>query len=260
MVSSSVPATSPTAPARSASGQHALLRRVADDDALVGAGRGRAVDDRDVQPRRPQVGGQLVTEAAVAAHHPTAVRGQLAPLRQHGTRSGLEPGEQLVRGGRVQRQPQVVPETVERVHHRGRAEGLHPLADRGRDRPGHDRQLRPQQRGRHGDRQVGVVVVGERQHTRAVGVAESGDPEVVGVGGVGGETRDVGVVRLQLERVDALAGLVDHHDLLAQRVERLDQQLTGPAVTGQQQERLPDPRHLGGEPLQGDRVPERVVL
>ena len=55
-------------------------------------------------------------------------------------------------------------------------------------------------------------------------------------------------------------GLVDHHHLLAEGVERLHQQLAGPAVAGQQQERLPDPRHLGGEPLQGHGVPEGVVL
>ena len=55
-------------------------------------------------------------------------------------------------------------------------------------------------------------------------------------------------------------GLVDHHHLLAESVERLHQQLPGAAVAGQQQERLSDPGHLGGETLQGHGVPERMVL
>ena len=90
--------------------------------------------------------------------------------------------EQLVGRGSVQREPQVVAEPVERVDHRRGAEGLHPLGDRGRDGPRDDGQVRTQQRRRHGDGEVGLVVVGQREHAGAERMVESGGGEVVRVG------------------------------------------------------------------------------
>ena len=244
VVSLSVPATSPTAPARSARASTLGSRGVADDHSWLGLAPLVGFDDGDLEARCPQVRGHLSAEAAVAAHHPPAVGRRMAALGQLRARAGLEPGEQLVGRRRVQREPQMVAESVERVDHRRCAEGAHPLRDRGRDGPRDDGQVGPQQRRRHGDREVGLVVVGQRQHAGAEGMVETGCAQVVRVGGVGHQARDVGVVGPEIEGVDPVGRLVDHHELLAERVEGLGEQLAGAAVAGQQQERLPQPRHL----------------
>ena len=160
----------------------------------------------------------------------------------------------------MQREPQMIAESVERVDHRRRPEGTHPLRDRGRDGPRDDGQVGTQQRRRHGDGEVGLVVVGQRQHAGAEGMVETGCAQVVRIGGVGHQARDVGVIGPQIEGVDPVGRLVDHHELLSERVEGLGEQLAGAAVAGQQQKRLPQPRHLAGEPPQRQRLPERPVL
>ena len=115
----------------------------------------------------------------------------MATLGQVRARAGLKPGKQLVGRRRVQREPQMVAESVERVDHRRRPEGLHPLRYRGRDGPRDDGQVRAQQRRCHRDGEVSLVVVGERQHACAGGMLETCCAQVVRIGGVGHQARDV---------------------------------------------------------------------
>ena len=91
-------------------------------------------------------------------------------------------------------------------------------------------------------------------------MVETGCAQVVRIGGVGHQARDVGVIGPQIEGVDPVGRLVDHHELLSERVEGLGEQLARAAVAGHQQERLTQPRHLAGEPPQRQRLPERPVL
>src|SRR5215211_3182751 len=91
-------------------------------------------------------------------------------------------------------------------------------------------------------------------------MVETGCAQVVRIGSVGNETWDVRVIRPQIEGVDPLGRLVDHDELLAERVERLGEQLPSASVTGHQQKRLTKARHLAGEPPQRQRLPEGPVL
>jgi hypothetical protein len=61
----------------------------------------------------------------------------------------------------------MITESVERVDHRRRPEGKHPLPDRGRYGPRDDGQVGAQQRRRHRDGEICLVIVGERQNTSA---------------------------------------------------------------------------------------------
>ncbi len=151
-------------------------------------------------------------------------------------------------------------ESVERVDHRRRSEGTHPLRDRGGNGPRDDGQVGTQQRRRHGDGEIGLVVTGERQHAGAERMVETGCAQVVRIAGVGNEARDVRVIGPQIEGVDPVGRLVDHHELLAERVECLGEQLPRASVAGHQQKRLTQSRHLAGEPPQRQRLPERPVL
>ena len=155
-------------------GEHRRIGGVADDHPRFGLGPLDRFDDGDLEPSRAQVRGDLPTEAAVSADHPAAVGRRTAALGQFRARTGLEPGQQLVGRRRVQRQPQMLAESVERVDHGRRPEGPHPFRDRGRDGPGDDGQVGTDQRRRHGDCEVGLVVVGQRQHAGAEGMVETG--------------------------------------------------------------------------------------
>ena len=62
------------------------------------------------------------------------------------------------------------------------------------------------------------------------------------------------MVRPKIEGVDPVGRLVDHHELLAERVEVLGEQLARASVTHHQQKRLTQPRHLPSEPPQRQRV------
>ena len=111
-------------------GQHRRFGGVPDDHSWLRLALLGRFDDGDLEARCPQVRGDLPTEATVSAHHPPAVGGRMAALGQFRARTGLEPGEQLVGRRRVQREPQMLAESVERVDHRRRPEGPHPLRDR----------------------------------------------------------------------------------------------------------------------------------
>ena len=88
----------------------------------------------------------------------------MAALRQFCARTGLKPGEQLVGGRRVEREPQMITESVEGVDHGRRPEGTHPFRYRGRDSPSDDGQVGTQQCRGHRDGEVGLIVIGQRQH------------------------------------------------------------------------------------------------
>ena len=74
---------------------------------------------------------------------------------------------------------------------------------------GDHRQFGPDQRRCHGDRQVDLVVAGQGQHAGAVRLVQPGDGQVVRIAHIAGQTGDVGVVGDQVERVDAVRGLID---------------------------------------------------
>ena len=88
-----------------------------------------------------------------------------------------------------------------------------------RDRPGDHGEVRPQQCGRLYDGKVGLVVVGQREHTLAEGKVEARNREVPGVAGVCDEAGHVRMVGGEIEVVDALIVLVDHHEAPAQRIQ-----------------------------------------
>ena len=92
-------------------------------------------NDGDLEVRRPEIRGELPTEATVPTHHPSADGWWMAALVQFSARSGLKPGEQLVGRWRVQRKPQMLAESVERIDYRRIPEGTHPVRDWGRDGP-----------------------------------------------------------------------------------------------------------------------------
>jgi hypothetical protein len=91
-------------------------------------------------------------------------------------------------------------------------------------------------------------------------MTEAGDPEVARVAHVADQAGHVHPVGVQLKVVDPVVRTVDDDDAPPQRVERVTEQLPGPAVAGDQQERLAQPGHPSPEPLQGHRLPERAVL
>jgi hypothetical protein len=154
----------------------------------------------------------------------------------------------------------VVTEAVEGVDHRGAAEGGQPLGDQRRRRPGEHREVRAQQGGGHGDGEVGLVVVGEREHPLAPRMGQAGDLQVVRVAGVTDQAGHVGTQVVQLQRVDPALLRVDDGEAAAELVERAAEQLTGLPVPGDQQERLAQPFHLAAEVLQRQRRAERPVL
>ena len=142
----------------------------------------------------------------------------------------------------------------------GVPKALHPLGRGRRDRPGDHGQIRPQQRGRLHDGEVGLVVVGQREHPLAGREVQARDGEVPGVAGVGDEAGHVGVVGVEVEVVDAPVVPVDHHEPPAQRIQRAGEQLAGAPVADDEQERLAHPLDLAREVLQGQRLPEAAFL
>src|SRR5215212_4823241 len=79
-------------------------------------------------------------------------------------------------------------------------------------------------------------------------MVETGCAQVVRIASVGNEAWDVRVIRPQIEGIHSVGRLVDHDELLSERVERLGEQLSRAPVAGHQQERLTQARHLAGEP------------
>jgi hypothetical protein len=120
----------------------------------------------------------------------------------------------------VQGQPEVVAEPVERVDDGGGAESPHPVFDRRRNGPRDHRKSRTDQGGGHGDHQIDLVVVGERQDSLALRVLDPGDGEGVRVAGVGGESGYVGVVGVDVQGVDAVGGGVEDDEAASERVQR----------------------------------------
>ena len=80
-------------------------------------------------------------------------------------------------------------------------------------------------------------------------MAKPTDTEVTGVPDVGGQARDVGVEGVEVQAVDPLDRVVQDDEPPAQRVHRVSEHLTGPAVPRDQHERLAQSGHLPGEPL-----------
>ncbi len=209
VVSLSVAATKPAASPNRARSSTAGSTPYADDDRRIVHRRNAGLDDRHLEPLRTQVRDDLLAEAAVAADHPAPAR-RLAPRRQLGAGLAGQPLDQAERRRRAQRNAQVIAEAVERVDDRGLAECPHALRDLRQYRARDDRQVRAEQRRRHRDREVRLVVVGEGDHALADGGGRGRQAQVLRVAGVGGEPRHVGAERLEVEVVDA--GRIDVDD------------------------------------------------
>ena len=244
VVSLSVPATSPTALARSARASTADSE--ASPTTTPGSESACSAGSMMVTSRPPARRSATISRPKRPyPHHPPSVGWWMAALGKFRARTGLEPGEQLVRRRCVQRQPEMLAKSVEGIHHRRRLEGTHPLSNGGRDGPRDNGQVGTQQRRRHRDCEIGLIVVGERQYAGTEGMVEPGCAQVVRIGGVGRQSWKIGVIGPQLEGVDAVGRVIDHHQLLSERIEILGEQLARASVAGHQKERLTQPRHCG---------------
>ena len=237
--------------------QRTCLGAVADDVVVGIAGGG--VDDGQPDAGVAQALGNGVAEAAVAAQDPVAVR----RLVGFGERRLGQAGEQFDQAetlGRGDGQRQAVGEAFVGIDDVVGAEGGHVGGDRLLLGAGDDRNARIEQADGDGDGQVGLVVVGHRQHAPAFGVAQAGQAQVVRQARIGGEGRGVGLEVEEVEFLDAQLVLLQHHEGLADVVEAARDQAARFAAAADQVEILAGMAHAAGEAVGGQRVLEALVL
>ena len=221
---------------------------------------GLGVDVDDGDRHRLGVHGihQQAAEAAVAADDPVAAR-RVAALLDVAAGQTREPAEELRGLGRVQRERERLAEALEGVEDVAGAEGGHVGRSRAALGAAQRRQARGEQAGGNRDREVGGVVVGERDHADAAGVGEAGELECLGVGGVCAQRRHVGRVVVQIELAELVLVHLDHDHTQPHAVERVADQAASFAVAAHQVEGLAQSPHRSHEALHRDRLAQAAV-
>jgi len=225
---------------------------------VIGAGR-VGVDDGERDAARFQLPGQRLAESAVAAQYPVAGR---RPVRL-GDRRFRQAGQQFDQAealGQGDGERQMVGEALEGIDDVVGAEGCHVGLHGRRAGAGNDRYVRIEQADGDGDPEVGFLVVGDGQDAPASGVLESGQQQVVGLAGVGGEGRRVGLEVLEIELLDAQLVLFEDDEGLVDAVETAGDQAARLAAAADQVEGLLEMADAAGEAVGGQRVLEALVL
>ena len=241
-------------------GKHFRIGGVARDEFDAVDGRRTLVDHSHGDPRTHEVRGQVRAEAPVATDHPAAVLGdgQRRGHRIPGVR--CEPGRELVGPRRAQGHEQLVTEQIEGIDDDRAAESADPFDQHVLHRPADHRHVRAHECRRHGDGEVRLVVVGERDDAGAVLAHQARTAQFVWVTGVGGQTRDIGVEGSQIKRLDAAGYHVEDHDAMIAAVQGPGHDLARLAEPGKDHERFAQPAHLTLETLQPQRLLEPAVL
>ena len=174
-VSSSLPATMPSASAMPASMQALAVGAEAVHDLEVGRRRLVGVDDRHVEAAFARALHHLGAEPAVAADDPVSGWRRHPRAEAAAARAG-EPGQQAVGVGRAHGDGEALGELAVGVDDLGDAAGLERRHRAGGLGAGDRAQPRMQQPGGDRDREVGPVVGGQRQHADALALGEAGQP------------------------------------------------------------------------------------
>jgi len=216
------------------------------------------VDDRHLEALGVERPHDLAAETTVAAHHPCATRGRILGIEPGAGQPG-EPRDQPVGGRGRDRERELLAEAGERIDDVVGTERGHVDRSLPAHRPRQHGKVRLEQAHGHRHGEIGLVVVGERQHAAALVPAQPGRGEVVRQPCVRGERER----RLaEVHQVQLLgARLVDLHDDEAPvaQVERTGDQLAGLAEAADQVERLDQRVHAAAESPLDERLAHGLV-
>jgi hypothetical protein len=140
------------------------------------------------------------------------------------------------------------------------AERRHVGGQQRRASAGQYRHVRVDQAGGDGDAQVGLFVVGEREHAAALVVTQSGQQQVVRQARIGGQRRGIGLEVDEIELLHAQLVLFEDHELAAEVVERLADQAARFARAADQIEGFAHVPHAAGEAAGHQGILESLVL
>ena len=210
-------------------------------------------------PAGLQVVGEEMSETAVAAENPVSARRPVG-FGQRGFRQRGQQFDEAEAFRRGDGERQVFGKARERVDDVIGAERGHVRRHRRRAAAGNHRQRRVEQADGDGDGEVGLLVIGHRQHGAALRMLESGQQQVVRIAGVGRQRRGIGLEILQVEFLHAQFVLLDNDEGVAGAVQGLADQVAGFATAADQVERFLELANAAAEAVDRERVLEALVL